>query len=172
MRIVSHETEKHTWAEVHVPGGELPPIVMDPWSEGTAVFAEDSRLGKDRDRVTTDASFDIESAADAHEWTDEFARGFQSSKFQRLDRAEEILEQMPPRTHPVPQPLLDGEFAGRVRSRLRANDPWPSVLKDVKAVGVAASLGGRGVPNLLADAEKIVQEATALVTPARTSDPA
>lgn len=169
VRMVSRG--EHTWAEVHGPDAEAPSVVMDPWSEGHAVFAEDSRLGKDRAQVQIHAAFDIDRAAEYHEWTEEFAAGFRPQIWQRLDQAEEALEQMSPRNHPVPQPVLDDGFAGRVRDRLQAADPWTSVVTEVRAAGISASFGGRGVPSLLADAQTMVEETASFVMPAPENSP-
>ena len=165
LRMVSHDVEKHTWAEVHGPDREAPPVVMDPWSEGHAVFAEDSRYGRDREHVQTHTSFDIESAAEYHEWSEEFAAGFKPQTWQRLDQAEQALEKKLPRNHPVPQPVLEDGFAGRVHARLQAAEPWASVVTEVRATGLAASFGARGVPSLVADAQTIVKETGSMVTP-------
>jgi hypothetical protein len=163
VRMVSHEDSNHTWAEVHTPGDDAPAIVMDPWRDGPAVFASDSRLVDDADQVVTRATFDLEGAAEAHEWADEFSRGFKSSTFDRLDRAEDVLSEMPPRNHPVPPPLLEEAFAGRVRESLDSADPRQQLLTELQAVGQAMSFGAQGVKNLSADAARIVERTRELV---------
>ena len=165
VRLVSHEATSHAWAEVHAPGDDAPAIVMDPWRDGPAVFAADSRLVNETDQVVTRATFDLEGAAEAHEWADEFSRGFKSSTFDRLDRAEDLLNEMPPRSHPVPPPLLEEAFAGRVRESLDSADPRRQLLTELQAVGLAMSSGAEGVKNLSADAARIVKQANDLVEP-------
>ncbi|WP_206956220.1 hypothetical protein [Trinickia acidisoli] len=162
VRMVS--CGSHAWAEVSGPDQDAVPVVMDPWSEGHAVFAEDSRFGKNREQVETHTSFNIERAAEYHEWSEEFAAGFRSQTWQRLDQAEETLAQMSPRNHPIPEPVLEDGFADRVQDGLQSSDPWKSVVTEVRAVGVAATFGGRGVGSLLADAKTIVRETTNSVT--------
>lgn len=171
VRIVSHDDEIHTWAEVYEADSEAQPVVMDPWSEGHAVFAEDTGFAKDRERVQIHTSFDIESAADYHDWTEEFAAGFRSQTAQRLCEAEEALERMPPRNHFSSQPVLDDGFAVHVHARMQAAEPWASVVTEVRAAGLAASFGGRGVASLVADAQTIVRETANLVTPRPATDP-
>jgi hypothetical protein len=162
VRLVTHETTSHVWAEVHAPGDDAPAIVMDPWRDGPAVFAADSHLVNDADQVVTRATLDLEGAAEAHEWVDEFSRGFKSSTFDRLDRAEDLLNAMPPRDHPVPPPLLEEAFAGRVRETLDSADPRRQLLTELQAVGHAMSFGAQGVKNLSADAARIVERAREL----------
>ncbi|MGM9486702.1 hypothetical protein [Ideonella sp. YS5] len=166
VRLVSHEASSHAWAEVNTSGEEEPAIVIDPWRDGPAVFAPDSQLVNDADQTATQATFSLESAAENHEWADEFSRGFKSSTFDRLDRAEDLLSEMPPRNHPVPPPLLDEAFAGRVRERLDSSDPRQQLLTELQAVGQAMSFGAQGVQNLSADAARIVKQAHDLVEPA------
>ncbi len=165
VRLLSHEAASHTWAQVHAPGEDAPPIVMDPWRDGPAVLAQDSALVNDAGQVVVHATMNLEAAAEAHEWADEFSRGFKASTFDRLDRAEDVLNEMGPRSHPVPPPLLDGAFAGRVRERIEAGDPRKPLLAELQAVGQAMSFGSQGVRNLSADAARILGEAQRLVDP-------
>jgi hypothetical protein len=163
VRLLSHEATSHTWAEVHAPGDDAPAIVMDPWRDGPAVLAQDAGLVNDADQVVTRATMNLESAAENHEWTDEFSRGFKASTFDRLDRAEDRLDEMGPRSHPVPPPLLEEAFAGRVRQHLGSEDPRRQLLTELQAVGQAMSFGSQGVQNLSADAARIVRQAHRLV---------
>jgi hypothetical protein len=159
VRLVSHEATRHTWAEVHAPGDDAPPIVMDPWRDGPAVLAQDSGLVNDAGEVIVRATLNLESAAEAHEWADEFSRGFKASTFDRLDRAEDALNEMGPRSHPVPPPLLDEAFAGRARERMDSGDPRRQLLTELQAVGQAMSFGTQGVRNLSEGAARIVEQA-------------
>ena len=88
-----------------------------------------------------------------------------ASTFDRLDRAEDLLNEMGPRSHPVPPPLLDDAFAGRVRERMEAGDPRKPLLAELQAVGQSMSFGSQGVRNLSADAARILAEARRLLGP-------
>lgn len=166
VRLVSHTVQPHTWAEVHVPDRNLPAIVMDAWARGPAVFAADSRYAKDRAQVQDNASFDIAGAAQAHDWSDQFSLGLRANGlYDCRKEAEGQLLKQPPEPLRIPMQMLEPGFAGRAHKRLESRDPWMAVLTEVRALDVAKSLGGRGLPGLLADASKIVTEAKALVAP-------
>jgi hypothetical protein len=159
VRILSHEENEHTWAEVHAPEEDAPAIVMDGWRDGPAVFAEDAGMVRDAGQVQVNASMDLAAAAEAHEWVDEFARGFMGQRFMRLDQAEDELAEMEPRAARVPPPLLDEAFAGRVQERLQAAEPRELLQAELQAMSLAASYGSQGVANLASDASRILQEA-------------
>ena len=166
LRLVSHAAQPHAWAEVHAPGGNPPTIVMDAWARGPVVFAGDSRYAKDRTQVQHNASFDMAGAALAHDWTEEFSQGLRANgMYDCRQEAEEQLLRQPPEPLRIPMQVLDPDFAQRAQKQLETRDPWVAVLTEVRALDVARSLGGRGVPGLLADASRIVKEAKVLVAP-------
>lgn len=47
VHYVQHNLQAHDWSESRVPDGHHKTIVMDPWAEGPAVLASDSRFWHD-----------------------------------------------------------------------------------------------------------------------------
>lgn len=163
LLLISHQRHKHLWVEVRSPEDGAPAIMMDPWREGPAVFTEDAALAGEREQLEVHLSLDLPSAAQAHEWADEFSRGFANARLKRLDHAKEHLANLPPRRPRVPPPMLDPAFAQRVQDRLAAGDVHQRVQTELVAVGLAASLGTQGIKNRIAEASKIIGEAKKLV---------
>lgn len=168
VRVVAHTTERHTWAEVHAPQARSPTIVMDAWAPVPAVFAEDSRYARDRGKVQINASIDLPDAALAHEWTEDFSRGLKANgMYDCREEAEARCREKAPEPSRIPMQVLDADFAGRVHERLQTRDPWQAVQTEVRALGVAKSLGRCGVPVLLAEVPRITRYAKALVAPGK-----
>jgi hypothetical protein len=150
----------HVWVEVNTPGSQN--VVIDPWTDGPAVLAEDARFANNRAGISKKAaSFDIAAAAEANDWTEATA----SSVRERKERVDEHLQKCEEAAAQAtdglfkcspPLPVLSHMFIGRTLNRVMATgDPWKAVVAEVQAVGVAKSLGAERVPVMLADAAKI-----------------
>lgn len=170
VQAVHHRIKKHGWAEVRPAKGSGGRVVMDPWADGPAVFAEDSRFAKDRKSVSTKTSISVAEAAEGHRLA------VQASAAAMKDRADEIKERCQKASDYVkrewaeghaaeweqmqwsPQPVLDGALANRTRQRLN------SLQSEVHAAGVAMSLGSRRVRDVVTDVPRIIDATKALVS--------
>lgn len=175
VHVVRHGIQEHKWAEAY--SGEAPPVVMDAWAQGPAVFAEDSWFGKDRSLVGSTAAFDLPNAGLLDQvvetGVEEIKQAGPDVLRAWLEKAQAIMAD--PREGRFafwrPQPVLDDAFAERVRDRLQTNDHKKAVQVELEAVGVAMSLGSGKVPDLVDEASKIVDQAKSLVArPRRPAD--
>lgn len=167
VHVVSHGVQKHRWAEAY--SREAPPVVMDAWAEGPAVFAEDSWFGKDRSLVGSTAAFDLPNAAFLNQVVGTVVEETKQAGPQMLqpwlEKAKAIMADPnePQMTVWKQQPVLDDSFAERVRDRLEIKEHGKAVQVELEAVGVAMSLGSSKVADLADEASKIVEQAKALV---------
>lgn len=168
VHLVMHKQQKHVWAEVGPSDAQESSVVVDPWADGSAVFAEDSRFASRRTRLSTNASLSLSDAADLNHWTDAHSQMIRSDEDDIATRLDQARQEVLGTSGGAfkrwrPQPVLGDQFLARTQDRLRTNDPWKVVQTEVLATGVARLLDVHRVPDLLSEAPKIVEETKALV---------
>ncbi|HET9642574.1 MAG TPA: hypothetical protein VFP68_04280 [Burkholderiaceae bacterium] len=147
---------------------------MDAWAEGPAVFAEDSRFACYRPAMVHFGVFNLHVAA----WNGVVARRLARAQTQH-DRAG--LEAQLSQAHAwvgseeywlwvmgnsiwQPQRVINDAFANQAAAKLReARAAEKAVQVELEAVGVAMSLGVKGVAKLVQEVPRLVASAKALV---------
>ncbi|WP_240334892.1 type III effector [Pseudomonas syringae] len=163
IHLAAQSGEDHVWAETDDSSAGSSPIVMDPWSNGPAVFAEDSRFAKDRRAVERTDSFTLSTAAKAGKITRETA---EKALTQATSRLQQRLADQQAQVSPVEggryrqeNSVLDDAFARRVSDMLNNADPRRALQVEIEASGVAMSLGAQGVKTVVRQAPKVVRQA-------------
>ncbi len=163
IHLSAQSGEDHVWAETDDSSAGSSPIVMDPWSNGPAVFAEDSRFAKDRSAVERTDSFTLSTAAEAGKITRETA---EKALTQATSRLQQRLADQQAQVSPVEgsryrqeNSVLDDAFARRVSDTLNNADPRRALQVEIEASGVAMSLGAQGVKTVVQQAPKVVRQA-------------
>ncbi|WP_458380552.1 hypothetical protein [Rhizobium ruizarguesonis] len=159
--LAASTEEDHVWAETDVTQSGSSTIVMDPWSNGSAIFAEDSRFAKNRNAVERTDTFNLSIAAEAGKITRETAEKALTQVTTRLQkRLADQQEQVSPiksgRYRPE-KSVLDDAFVRRVNGKLCARDLRRALQVDVEAVGVAMSLGTKGIKEVTRQARPLVE---------------
>jgi hypothetical protein len=174
IRLAHEQGKDHFWIEVHDADRSRQPLVVDPWADGPAVLAEDSRFAQNRAAITSEVSFDPSVAADAAGVVRETAeRALVETKARvdlRLDaQRPHAFPPDSPDTWPgrfrTGQPVLGDALLARSRDALDSGDPARRVRAGIEAVGIAMARGSTGVSRLVEEATAIVDEAKALVAP-------
>ncbi|GKQ27846.1 type III effector [Pseudomonas syringae] len=163
IHLAAQSGEDHVWAETDNSSAGSSPIVMDPWSNGPAIFAEDSRFAKDRSTVERTDSFTLATAAEAGKITRETA---ENALIQATSRLQKRLADQKSQVSPVAggryrqgNSVLDDAFARRVSDTLNNGDPRRALQVEIEAAGVAMSLGAQGVKAVAEQARTVVEQA-------------
>ncbi|SDW50525.1 hypothetical protein SAMN05444064_10494 [Pseudomonas syringae] len=167
--LAASTEEDHVWAETDESQSGTSTIVMDPWSNGSAIFAEDSRFAKNRNAVERTDTFNLSTAAEAGKITRETAEKVLTQVTTRLQkRLADQQEQVSPiksgRYRPE-KSVLDDAFVRRVSDKLTSPDLRRALQVDIEAVGVAMSLGTKGVKEATRQARPLVELAVKVASP-------
>ncbi|PHN81926.1 type III effector [Pseudomonas syringae pv. cerasicola] len=167
--LAASTEEDHVWAETDESQSGTSTIVMDPWSNGSAIFAEDSRFAKNRNAVERTDTFNLSTAAEAGKITRETAEKALTQVTTRLQkRLADQQEQVSPiksgRYRPE-KSVLDDAFVRRVSDKLTSTDLRRALQVDIEAVGVAMSLGTKGVKEATRQARPLVELAVKVASP-------
>ena len=124
VHYVQHNLQAHDWSESRVPDGHHKSVVMDPWAEGPAVLAPDSRFAHDALRAQERLALNSEEGKRV---PNEVAENVQFLKENYSARAASRLEHLraqrfrcPPGEVREPQPVVSDTFRARVKERLPA----------------------------------------------------
>ncbi|RMQ57055.1 AvrPphE [Pseudomonas savastanoi pv. phaseolicola] len=168
IHLAEQPGKDHVWAETDNSSAGSSPIVMDPWSNGAAILAEDSRFAKDRSAVERTYSFTLAMAAEAGKVARETAENVLTHTTSRLQkRLADQLPNVSPLEGGRYQPeksVLDEAFARRVSDKLNSDDPRRALQMEIEAVGVAMSLGAEGVKTVARQAPKVVRQARSVAS--------
>ncbi|MCQ2991018.1 type III effector [Pseudomonas tremae] len=163
IHLVASTEEDHVWAETDESRSGTSTIVMDPWSNGPAIFAEDSRFAKNRNAVERTDTFKLSTAAEAGNITREIAEKALTQATPRLQQrlADQQAHVLPIRSgrYRQEQSVLDDAFVRRVSGKLTTPDPQRALQVEMEAVGVAMSLGAKDVK----DVKEVTRKARPLV---------
>nr|BCN13711.1 type III effector HopX1 [Pseudomonas cannabina pv. alisalensis] len=159
----------HVWVETDHPDADSSPMVIDPWANGSAILAEDSRFAKDRSAVTRTDTFDLSLAAEAGQiakaTAEEALAHTQGRLQQRLASERPDAVPLESGRYREEVSVLDDTFARRVGQKVNTADPRGMLNVELEAVGVAMSLGGEGVKPLTQEASQIVEKAKKFASP-------
>lgn len=124
VHYVQDNLQAHDWSESRVPDGHHKSIVMDPWAEGPAVLASDSRFAHDALRTQERLALNCEEGKRV---PNEVAENVQFLQENYSARAASHLERLraqgfrcPPGEVWEPQPVASDAFRARVKERLPA----------------------------------------------------
>ncbi|MFA0924486.1 avirulence protein [Xanthomonas fragariae] len=144
IHYVQHNHHGHDWAEWRVPDGHHKTIVVDPWAQGPAVFAPDSRFAANDQHTQERLAL---NAKDADDMAAKMAAGAQYLQENCLPLAGTHLKRLKaqkfhcaPKEVWQPQPVVSDAFRIRVRQGLAA-------LATTPELGLSSSAHGSNVLN-------------------------
>ncbi|KGU51624.1 avirulence protein [Xanthomonas phaseoli pv. phaseoli] len=122
VHYVQHNHQGHDWAESRVPDGHHKTIVLDPWAQGPAVFASDSRFAANAQHTQERLAL---NAKDGDDIAAKTAAGAQYLLENCLPLTETHLKRLKaqefhcaPEEVWQPQPVVSDAFRRRVRQSL------------------------------------------------------
>ena len=186
---VTREGADHLWSECRSGKGRDHDVVIDPWAEGPAIFAPDgayTRKEKGLRSVGAYLASESYAVSESIKRTTQLLEAHaQANLDRRLDKLNRQGYRIPKKRVWQPEPIFSTSFARRVGKKLgmkasttgaklgrwvrglvglpqKERPPNAPLLDEIRAVGVARSLGG-SVKTAAKDAADIVDAAKDLV---------
>ncbi|MDA8523004.1 hypothetical protein M5C95_19770 [Acidovorax sp. NCPPB 4044] len=172
---LSSSALKHSWAEARIPGQPERTIVLDAWTDGPAILAEDSMLATAKDKP--DSGFGVVGSG-AIRTTKEIIANTETLRRQPQELDQMVTMMQPPGAiAPLvhwfddrvsangrrPMPVIAPDFARRVIDQLDRFDEASMQHRTAEAIHVARAAGVTGEAELEALAPQIEAASLALI---------